>query len=192
MTNWKYVMRWAAMMDRCYNKEHASYPKYGGRGIKVCTDWHDYRNYAKDIGEIPVGMSVDRVDNDGNYELDNIRFANALTQSNNRSFNVKLTLNGKTQNVSQWAAELGFKPQTLWSRLNRENWDPEKALLQPLKSKLFLTHAGKTQSAKQWSREMSLPYSVIVYRRSVGWDDSRILTTKCREVLIRSSNFDIV
>lgn len=76
--------RWRLMRQRCNNKNHKSYKDYGGRGIKVCERWDDFRNFLNDMGRCPPGYSIDRINNDGNYEPSNCRWADSITQRNNQ------------------------------------------------------------------------------------------------------------
>jgi hypothetical protein len=80
--------RWHLMMARCYNPDSDSFPNYGGRGIQVCADWHDPKAFCMwidaNLGACPDGWSIDRIDNNGNYEPGNVRWADPLTQSQNR------------------------------------------------------------------------------------------------------------
>lgn len=75
---------WRAMLARTGSPQHRDYAYYGGRGITVCLRWLTFANFLEDMGERPEGMSLDRVDNDGDYEPCNVRWATAKQQANNR------------------------------------------------------------------------------------------------------------
>lgn len=81
--------RWSNMLERCENPQNPKYPRYGGRGIAICEEWHDVRNFIAyletELGPCPPGYSLDRVDNDGNYEPGNMRWASTSTQNANQS-----------------------------------------------------------------------------------------------------------
>lgn len=117
---------WQAMLARTrYGRKD-----YAGRGITVCDSWLKFENFYADMGEAPTGMSLDRIDNNGNYEPSNCRWATHTQQMNNRRNNVFIEWDGKKQTVRQWERDLGMKPTTLRSRL-RNGWSLEKAM-QPL------------------------------------------------------------
>ena len=121
---------WSNMFSRCYNPKHEHYRSYGGRGIAVCSRWHEsFENFLADMGPSwSQGLTLDRYpNNDGNYEPSNCRWATQAEQSRNRRTTVLLTFNGKTQTLTEWAAELGLTRQALGYRL-RNGWPLERVL----------------------------------------------------------------
>lgn len=117
-----------SMMDRCYLPTSEAYKRYGGRGISVASEWHNFENFYCDMGDKPEGMSLERIDNNGNYCKDNVVWATAKQQCNNRRSNVILEHNGKKQTMQQWCDELGLKIGTVWARLNVYGYSVDKAL----------------------------------------------------------------
>lgn len=77
-------MTWVAMLARCTNPKATKYPLYGGRGIAVCERWLKFENFLADMGERPTGRTIDRKDNDSNYEPGNCQWSTAKEQANNR------------------------------------------------------------------------------------------------------------
>jgi hypothetical protein len=118
----------AGMIDRCYNKNATHYNLYGGKGIIVCQRWLDsYDTFLSDMGVCPDDYTIERKDNNGNYEPSNCYWASRKEQANNRVTNKLLTFNGKTQNVTQWNTELGLGRHVIETRLKR-GWTLERAL----------------------------------------------------------------
>jgi hypothetical protein len=115
------------MIQRCTNQKNKDFARYGGRGIKVCERWMVFANFYSDMGPCISGLTLDRKDNNGNYEPNNCRWATRKEQSHNSSVPVFLTHNGKTQMISAWAKELGLKPDTLYMRIHR-GWPIDRAL----------------------------------------------------------------
>ena len=75
---------WAHMMERCYNPKEAGYHNYGGRGIKVCERWHDFENFYEDMGKKPEGLTLERINTNGNYEPENCKWATWEEQRQNQ------------------------------------------------------------------------------------------------------------
>ena len=123
---------WRSIIGRCKNESASSFKYYGGRGIKVCLRWHEFSNFLEDMGERPVGKSIDRIDNDGDYEPGNCRWATSKEQANNRRSNAYLEFGGERMNLEQWAERIGIPSNTLWMRLYDNGWTVKRALTTPL------------------------------------------------------------
>ena len=115
------------MKQRCNNVNNQAYDRYGGRGIKVCDRWEKFENFLEDMGEPIKGMTLDRKDNDGNYELDNCHWVDMKAQSNNRSSNHLLTHNDETKTISQWAELVDIAQHTIRQRI-KDGWTVERTL----------------------------------------------------------------
>lgn len=122
---------WAGMIQRCENPKNRYYKDYGGRGIAVCPEWHSAENFIKWAIENGYrdNLEIDRKDPNKNYEPSNCRWSTEKEQANNKRNSHLLTYDGKTQTLAQWADELGIKYNTLWARLNRSQWNIEKAIM---------------------------------------------------------------
>jgi hypothetical protein len=97
---------WSNVKDRCYNPRCKAYKYYGGRGIKVCARWLDFKNFLADLGYKKPGISLDRIDPDGDYSPENCRWADRWTQSRNRGFNTNYKFMGQTMTLGQWIAKI--------------------------------------------------------------------------------------
>lgn len=124
-------LAWCSMMRRCYSPNAGNYAAYGGAGITVCARWHIYENFLADMGRMPqAGMTPDRYPNKvGNYEPDNCRWATDQEQARNKTNNVELTINNKTQCIAAWVEETGIASSTIHNRIKR-GW-PLERLLEP-------------------------------------------------------------
>ena len=124
---------WAHMRRRCKDQRDNRYDRYGGRGIVVCERWQtSFAAFLADMGPKPTPQhSIDRIDNDGNYEPGNCRWATRREQGNNTKRNRLLTLNGETMTVTEWSRKVGIHNRTIRARLAR-GWTVQDALLAPL------------------------------------------------------------
>lgn len=125
---------WVSMRNHCYYPKNNRYHSHGGRGIKVCDRWlgeSGFVNFLADMGPKPSPRhSIDRIDNNGNYEPGNCRWATPKEQANNTRRNLLLTHNGRTMPLQAWANESGVERRTLAQRI-RYGWPMELALIPP-------------------------------------------------------------
>ncbi len=117
---------WVKMIERCTKPNSSSYHNYGGRGIKVCDRWLSLENFFSDMHPRVEGTSLGRIDNDGDYEPSNCRWETVDQQANNKQTTRRLTYQGRTQSMSQWAKEFHMPVETLFARL--KNKTTEEAL----------------------------------------------------------------
>jgi len=124
---------WSAMQERCRNPKSSYYANYGGRGVEVCARWREsFENFFADMGRMPgSGYSLERIDNNGDYEPGNCRWATRKEQMRNKRTNHLLTLQGKTMTLAEWAEVVGIESSAIRQRLNR-GWSVEEALTTPL------------------------------------------------------------
>lgn len=118
---------WEGMIGRCTNSRSRAYKHYGGRGITVCDRWLSFENFLADMGERPVRMTLDRKDNNGNYEPGNCRWATQAEQMRNLRRNRWYEMDGRKQILPDWAKEYDINLFTLRSRLSK-GWPLERAL----------------------------------------------------------------
>ena len=172
MINHSACNTWKSMMARCYNENHMYYSYYGGKGITVCDEWHDFDTFCKDMGERPEGCSLDRIDGGLGYSLSNCRWATAKEQANNRSNNTIIEAFGKSLTLSQWADELDCSNEVVSQRI-RNGWSVEDAVSRPVGKNKALTFKGMTKNLSQWAKETGIAYTTIVsrYNRGLAADD---------------------
>lgn len=124
---------WSGMRDRCENPANNRFHLYGARGISVCERWQQFEFFYEDMGPRPTAKhSIDRIDNDGNYQPGNCRWITMKEQANNTSANRLLTFNGVTLTLSQWSERLGINVGTLGHRTGRLGWSIERAFSEPV------------------------------------------------------------
>lgn len=124
--------RWSNMISRCYCPKNRKYNSYGARGIVVCKRWHNPGNFIKDMGDPPFdGATLDRINVNGNYSPENLRWADQKTQQNNRRDNIILVINGEKKTLPQWAEIYKIPSQILRQRLFRDDLGIMEALIKP-------------------------------------------------------------
>lgn len=168
---------WINIRRRCNNPNVAAYPRYGGRGIRVCRRWDDFLTFLADMGRRPSDKcSIDRIDNDGDYEPSNCRWADHYEQAANRSSTWLVTHQGETLCVSEWARRFDIEPGALGRRLAR-GLPMEEATSRRGNLRIrMLTHKGHTQSLTDWSKELGIKENTLWGRVLKGWSDEKILT----------------
>jgi len=130
---------WAGIIQRCYNNtKDCEWKKYGGRGISMCNDWRDFCNFNE--WALANGyndeLTIDRIDNNGNYEPSNCRWATVYEQNNNRRTNKIISFNGVTGTVREFADKYRLKYSCLYARL-KLGWDIESALITPSRGRFW-------------------------------------------------------
>lgn len=171
--------RWLNMKSRCYNPNNKRYDRYGGRGIKICEEWkNDFMNFynwamANGFNE---SLSIDRIDNDGDYCPENCRFVDLMEQANNRSTNKFYSVNGELKTLSNLCREYDIDYDTVLFRL-KHGVDIESAL----SSKYERRNHKRNKYFEELERKASengLKYHTVYSRIFVrGWDEEKALST---------------
>ena len=130
MTNTRTFTSWVQMRSRCRNPKDPYFHRYGGRGIRVCKRWMRFENFVIDMGIRPSGKSLDRIDNEKNYSKTNCRWSTPREQASNKSTNRRISFNGETMILKDWARKLGIDNSTLWARVVKLKWPIDRAFTQ--------------------------------------------------------------
>ena len=146
-----------SMRNRCEYPGAKFYYCYGGRGIKVCDEWKDFEAFEKWAYEngFKEGLTLDRIDVNGNYEPNNCRWITHKEQQSNRRDNVYITFNGERRTVQQWSEITGIKKSTIQRRM-KLGWD-EKDLLKPVDK----TYSHSKGIKESWDRRKDNPRTEI-------------------------------
>lgn len=140
---------WALAKNRVTNPRNAQYSNYGGRGIRMSDEWlASFAQFDADMGPCPVGLTLDRIDNDGNYEKNNCRWASYTVQARNTRTTAKITHNGETLSFAEWSEKTGINVNTLRVRYHQGMRPPD--LFRPIKpahSQSSVGHAVKRSSS---------------------------------------------
>lgn len=129
---------WHGMKQRCDNASDHEYKRYGGRGIKLCEEWQmfePFMQWALSHGYNDT-LTIDRIDNNGDYSPENCRWITLQEQQRNKSDNISLTYNGETHILMEWSEITGIRYQTLQGRYRR-GWDVQAIITTPVNKKIF-------------------------------------------------------
>lgn len=173
---------WAHMLDRCRNPNAIRFMDWGGRGITVCERWHRFDDFFADMGPRPsVKHSLDRIDNDGNYEPGNVRWATVYEQQANMRSNLRLTAFGETLIFAEWARRVGIPSGALYNRVMLYGWTPERALTDRIRPDIQWSAFGKTRYISEWAKAVGINTATLRSRVvDQGWPIERALTTPVR------------
>lgn len=125
---------WATILKRCNNPRFGGYELYGGRGIQVCNEWHNYDVFAEWAVQngYADNLQIDRINNNGNYRPENCRWVTPQENSNNRRSTTFYVYNGQRKSLKNWAREVGNIPyRTLHNRVTKLGWSFERAISTP-------------------------------------------------------------
>ena len=136
---------WANIKQRCTNPNNPRYADYGGRGITLCDRWLTFSNFYEDIGDAPEGLTIDRIDNDKGYYLENIRWVSRADNNRNSRRCVLVEIGGVKKPINVWLREFGV-PYVTYKQRRRNGWGiisavsmkPEKSRLQTRLKKLIV------------------------------------------------------
>ena len=110
------------MRQRCRNPNNPYYKNYGARGIAICERWGKFVNFLEDMGKQPKGGTLERIDNNGNYEPQNCKWANRWEQTRNERKNIRITVGSETMILQDWADRLGIHEETLRRWYHKGIW----------------------------------------------------------------------
>lgn len=138
---------WTGIINRCNNSTWKEYLKYGARGISVCEEWLDYKNFENWVNSSGYSdnLSIDRIDNNGNYEPNNCKWSNPTEQANNRRSSVYLEYNGEVKTIANWSRVFNISQGIIGARIKR-GWTIEDAFLKPTRKIVYSN--GKTNMDK--------------------------------------------
>ena len=130
LSNTRIFSIWLGIKNRCCNINEPAYKNYGGRGITICKEWeNDFKTFYdwSMANGYQDNLTIDRINNNGNYEPSNCRWADKKIQANNQRNTVKITYKGQQKSLTEWAEQYNINKGTLRQRLKR-GWEVEKAL----------------------------------------------------------------
>ena len=172
-------------MQRCYNPGHHNYKRYGGRGISVCEEWHTVENFVAWAHQTCTAAkhqkTLDRIDNNKNYEPINCRWATRKQQSNNRRNTKYCSINGVSKPLSEWCSEYNMPLSVVGSRIRVMGWDIQKALSTPVNKfderGEIVEINGISKTIKEWCIQYGISQSTVYGRVRRGMDLVNAITS---------------
>jgi hypothetical protein len=178
MTKLRPYKIWKDMLRRCYNENNQRFKSYGGRGIKVCSKWHNFAGFWDDMQKgYSDNLTIDRIDNNGNYEPSNCKWSTQKEQANNRNTNAIFEIEGETKTLMQWCIAYNQKYTTIRYRMEKG-----KTLLEALTTKKespnlsIVIFEGKERKLIELCKEYNIKYNAVYARISRGMDVETALT----------------
>lgn len=177
---------WGSLIQRASNPSDKRFHDYGARGITVCQRWRAFADFFDDMGPRPAGTSIDRIDNNGGYWCGkcpecishgrpaNCRWATTAVQARNKSQTVWITVDDRTQCLTDWANEIGVTKKWLGSRVNAVG--PESAVRAALNGQRpgdnllhLIEYCGEKMSVTEAARRSGIPAKTLSCRIVRGW-----------------------
>lgn len=159
------------MHSRCYNKNNKDYYRYGGRGIIVSKKWHNFDQFVIDMGIRPKNKTLDRINNNKNYNKSNCRWATNTEQQSNKENNIYITHRNKRMTATMWARELKISKATFFTRLN-SGWDIEKIIKtkpdKRMNKRYNLNYLGEKYSLSSLCKKLGVVPKTIKRRVRLG------------------------
>ena len=169
---------WKGIKARCCCKTNKYYKRYGLRGIKVCKEWsEDFFSFWKWAIEngYKQGLTIDRINNNGDYCPQNCRWADVYQQANNKRTNILITYKGKTKTLKEWCRTLSLNYSRTLNRI-RIGWDEIDALTKPQQKNRIYTIEGISKTIKEWCVLYSIDSKTVNSRLRKGWDIKKAIT----------------
>lgn len=180
MTGTRIYNIWKGMRKRCYNPNSNNYHNYGGRGITICNEWSDFRNFydwAIENG-YQDDLTIERKNNNGNYEPSNCKWATMKEQANNSRNNHEITIHNESKLLHEWSEEIGITSANVLMRISKGLSDDEilkgKNIIKYEKS-MKINIKDKEYTIKEIAEITGLPTDTIWHRIRYGWTGEKLL-----------------
>lgn len=171
---------WQNMKKRCNDPSNKSYHNYGGRGITYNLKWETFEGFFEDMEEgFEKGLTLDRIDVNGDYEKENCRWVDWVIQANNTTTNHIVKYNGEELTIAELARKYNKDHTLLNNRISNYNWDAERAMKEEPWE--MITYKGKTKRVRDFAEEYGMTYYQLKKRLMRGWNLERALTQPLRK-----------